>query len=401
VYFQDGHRRGTAFRCYLEAAPHVPFFREMAEIVHRVFQPQRVLELGCATGVSVKFLNDMGVETHGVDVSQWAVAHRAHPNIQLAGAEKLPFPDKHFDVVYSSGTLEHIPPAVLDQAFREIDRVCKTHQFHMLPIIGEGPYQGPRDFVEEGLRADKTHFNLLNRAEWIDHFKKIGWWDTGLYCLYANDTLAFENSWCQLTMTRGEPDPELVRRATKHNVAAAQTIYRRELEFTQRQFRPTPADCAVMSAGDGHRLEPHGDARQHVVDFPTPIDVADAIFRIFVHLEADGPVQLHWAMMTGGSDENLLERFMDAAPGDTMALLRRTDWMVSKGDVRLSEVTRLSFSASAPKCDVRMSLVAVRGQEEIQLMSSRLKFQDAPPPPPPQPRRKSPWPKALRKLFGG
>src|SRR4051812_8935090 len=92
AYYQDGEEGCSAYRCYREAARQAPFFREVAEIIQRVFKPPRVLEVGCATGVIVKSLNDMGIETHGVDVSAWAVGQRELPNVVQAPAEKLPFP---------------------------------------------------------------------------------------------------------------------------------------------------------------------------------------------------------------------------------------------------------------------------------------------------------------------
>ena len=42
--------------------------------------PKRVLEIGCAYGYHVKFFNEIGVEAHGVDISNYAITNRKHEN---------------------------------------------------------------------------------------------------------------------------------------------------------------------------------------------------------------------------------------------------------------------------------------------------------------------------------
>ena len=115
------------------------------------------------------------MRTHGIDVSEWAIANREHPNVLLAGVEKLPFPDGHFDLVYSVHSLEHIPGSLKDAAFDEMARVGgRAVQFHMLPIIGLGPYVGDRDAVIAGLKRDPTHSLLNDRSWWLDEFQRVG-----------------------------------------------------------------------------------------------------------------------------------------------------------------------------------------------------------------------------------
>src|SRR5437667_1197841 len=119
AYFQDGQNKGTVYRNYLESARTSGTYKDIARRVVEIFRPQRCLEIGCATGIIVKHINDLGCEAHGIDVSEWAVTHREHSNISLAGAETLPFADDEFDLVFSCHSLEHIPFEKKDAAFSE------------------------------------------------------------------------------------------------------------------------------------------------------------------------------------------------------------------------------------------------------------------------------------------
>lgn len=166
AYFQRGDERGTAYRDYARNALINPTYKEIAEAIAFVFRPRRALEIGCATGAIVKHLNEIGVEAHGIDVSEWAVTNRLHENVILAGAEALPYDDSTFDLVFSSHALEHIPPALADGAFAEMDRVAgpESCQFHMLPIVGTYPYNYDHDLARKNLKTDPTH-NLLETME--------------------------------------------------------------------------------------------------------------------------------------------------------------------------------------------------------------------------------------------
>jgi ubiquinone/menaquinone biosynthesis C-methylase UbiE len=86
---------------------------------------KRILDVGCGLGMYVKKMRDFSQEVYGVDVDPEKVAEasRALPNIQLASAEKLPFPDGFFDVVLLHEVIEHVEDD--RQAIREAHRVIK------------------------------------------------------------------------------------------------------------------------------------------------------------------------------------------------------------------------------------------------------------------------------------
>ena len=73
-----------------------------------------------------------GVEVYGVDVSQYGIDNskeEIRDRLQNASATKLPFPDGHFDFVYSINTLHNLHCYDLDQALREMQRVGKKNRY--------------------------------------------------------------------------------------------------------------------------------------------------------------------------------------------------------------------------------------------------------------------------------
>jgi ubiquinone/menaquinone biosynthesis C-methylase UbiE len=86
----------------------------------------RILEVGCGNGQLAERLRDRRHDVVAVDVtmgSALATAERARCPVLLAGLPDLPFPDRAFDTVVCSHTLEHIPD--LWRAAAELRRVAK------------------------------------------------------------------------------------------------------------------------------------------------------------------------------------------------------------------------------------------------------------------------------------
>jgi demethylmenaquinone methyltransferase/2-methoxy-6-polyprenyl-1,4-benzoquinol methylase len=88
----------------------------------------RVLDVGCGTGFATEGLLEETDEVHGIDQSvhqlekAWAKLGKHDPvSFYRGDAERLPFADDTFDVVWSSGSIEYWPEPVA--ALREFRRV--------------------------------------------------------------------------------------------------------------------------------------------------------------------------------------------------------------------------------------------------------------------------------------
>jgi len=221
---------GSAYSAnnYLETALLSRTYFEMAEIMTRCFEPKRVLEVGCAAGPIVYHLNSyFDTEAHGLDVSKWAIENRLHPNVGWATADKLPFPDSHFDVVFSCHMLEHLTTDTIAASIEELSRVCAPDgvQFHLLPVIGQGPYTDVFGSIV-GLKSDVTHHLLNDRQWWSDRWSQAGWHDSGVRAAMAYDNHGFEFSDCQFILTRSELSAPVLAAIARRNLDVARTYQR-------------------------------------------------------------------------------------------------------------------------------------------------------------------------------
>ncbi len=92
---------------------------------------KKVLEIGVGLGADHQKFAEAGAILNGIDLTERAIEHTSRrfqllglkSNLQKADAEKLPFNDNYFDLVYSWGVLHHTPDT--SKAINEIYRVLK------------------------------------------------------------------------------------------------------------------------------------------------------------------------------------------------------------------------------------------------------------------------------------
>jgi len=93
----------------------------------------RVLELGAGTGQQSRELAARGFTVEAIELPESNYAgDRLFPITDYDGRH-IPFPDRSFDIVYSSNVLEHVPDLV--QIHKEIRRVLRSdgRAVHVLP----------------------------------------------------------------------------------------------------------------------------------------------------------------------------------------------------------------------------------------------------------------------------
>lgn len=109
-----------------ELEPFIPAFAEFDR-----WSGKDVLEIGVGLGTDFTRFVRAGANAHGVDLTQAAidlVRHRLEleqlsADIRVGDAERLPFDDASFDLVYSWGVLHHTPDT--HRAFAEVRRVLR------------------------------------------------------------------------------------------------------------------------------------------------------------------------------------------------------------------------------------------------------------------------------------
>jgi len=93
---------------------------------------ERVLEIGFGAGVTFQNLHENYQEIYGLDlnasvedVTAVFKAKKIETNLQSGSVLRMPYADDYFDTVLLISILEHLKPAELIHAFREIRRVLK------------------------------------------------------------------------------------------------------------------------------------------------------------------------------------------------------------------------------------------------------------------------------------
>ncbi len=131
----------------------------MAEQLIRSSRPNRVFDGGCALGLLIEGVWDRGVEAHGRDISNFAIAN-VRPDLRQyceVGSIADPLPGE-YDLVTCIEVLEHIPEELALQAIRSMADAASRIFFS----------SSPNDFDEP------THINVHPSIYWLRRFAEAG-----------------------------------------------------------------------------------------------------------------------------------------------------------------------------------------------------------------------------------
>ena len=147
--------------------------RAMAD--HYGIKPgDKILDVGCGKGFLLYDFTLVvpGVEIYGIDISQYAIDNakeEVRDRLTVGNATQLPWPDQHFDLVYSLNTLHNLHCYDLDPALREIERVGRKNKYICV--------ESYRNEVEKAnlLYWQVTCEAFNTPAEWAWWFKQTGY----------------------------------------------------------------------------------------------------------------------------------------------------------------------------------------------------------------------------------
>ncbi|MBO9655028.1 MAG: class I SAM-dependent methyltransferase [Agrobacterium tumefaciens] len=347
-YFQNGHTKGTVYNNYLEVARSAEIYKEISRLIHTVFRPRRALEIGCATGVIVKQLNELGTEAHGIDVSSWAVENREHDNVLLAGAENLPFPNGHFDFIYSVHALEHIPVNLKVAAFSELRRVSgQAIQFHMMPIVGEGPYVGEQEAVHSRLRKDPTHSLLEDIVWWRKQFEEIGFAIVNTSLSFAHESGAVDLGVSQVVCANYNVNCALFDRIRNWNAGVVNELRSRYQSARSGAYIP------VDSPWNDVTLKARGEWSDVIFE-PTNLSIDSAsLLTAKVSIFGSEGLALRFCFVTeDGAEADLWREFPS---GTSVFSYNLSDFFPRIGSIARSPIKKIYFGGLAAS-DVSVAL---------------------------------------------
>jgi pseudaminic acid biosynthesis-associated methylase len=125
----------------------LPFWQELLSSI----EVERVLEVGCNLGANLRWLATLlpPHQVYGIDVNNSALSElrTAVPTINAVWsvARELPFRDRFFDLVYTTGVLIHQPPDTLPEVMAEIVRCSRRYVLageYYAETVTEVPYRG-------------------------------------------------------------------------------------------------------------------------------------------------------------------------------------------------------------------------------------------------------------------
>lgn len=135
------------------------FFHNIADHIVRSLRPRRVLDAGCAKGFLVEALWERGVETYGIDLSEYAISEVRLDMQPYCRRASLTEPiDGRFNLVTCFEVLEHIASEDAREVIRNLASVTDTILFSSTPVELTEP----------------THINVQPTIAWLRLFAENG-----------------------------------------------------------------------------------------------------------------------------------------------------------------------------------------------------------------------------------
>jgi SAM-dependent methyltransferase len=135
------------------------FFGGVAEALVTLFEPESVLDAGCAKGLLVEALVARGVDAVGIDISDHAISEASESVRDRLSVGSIAAPiNGTYDLITCIEVLEHMEPQQADTALDHLTEASSLIVFSSTP----------RHF------DDPTHINVRPPGEWAARFAERG-----------------------------------------------------------------------------------------------------------------------------------------------------------------------------------------------------------------------------------
>ena len=159
IFNREYYAVGLGDSPYERSGPWLHLFHGMADHIKEEIQPQSVLDAGCAMGMLVECLRDLGIEAFGFDISDYALAQARDDIKEFLWEGSVTDPLlRRYDLIVAIEVLEHMPSEMAKQA---IENLCA----HTDQILFSST---PDDFSEP------THINVQPPESWAALFAREG-----------------------------------------------------------------------------------------------------------------------------------------------------------------------------------------------------------------------------------
>jgi SAM-dependent methyltransferase len=205
------------------------FFGDIADRIVRDLHPSSFLDAGCAMGFLVEAMQARGVDSWGVDVSDYAISKVDESVADRCRVASLAEPlDRRYDLISCIEVLEHIPPAEADRAIANLGAASDRL------LISTTPH----DFTEA------THVNVQPPEAWAAALAREG------FLRDLERDFSYITPWAALYTRVDEPLPETVRRYDR-----AWSRLRQEVDEVRKALLESQRRLAEIEGAGGENSE--------------------------------------------------------------------------------------------------------------------------------------------------